>query len=494
MARSNKAGNRCSGESDCSNKLRRIGTESIEHSAPVQLPSLVQIRSNIGSPMIEVIFGAFSIMALLLFCLAPPAYAVATTCFAGWLLLPVGNFPAGSAEAVFPYWITGAAVPSDMLLTKMWWPPVVALLGALLTGRKTLAQFRPGWVDVPMGLWCLWPLVQWAAAENPDPKPWIATLYLAAAWGTPWLLGRVYFSGFEGGRRLMISLAAGLVVIAPIALIEGILGPRVYGWFYGPHPFRFDGQERYVGFRPLAFFENGNQYGIWVAATALAALWLSRSTVDNRNRVWRVLVAGLALTVTIASQSVGATILLCGGLALSWAIGRRVLRRALAIGLLLIVMAGAIYVSGVIPLRSLAENTVVGRQIVDTFRSSGRGSFIWRIARDQTALNLVGQHPIFGTGRWDWWRENGQRPWGLALLFVGQFGMIGLVLAFSSLLLPTLCAIFSKQSPNWRQRSDIPLAAIVVMAIADALSNSFFFYPALLAVGGLATPQRLWKP
>ena len=126
---------------------------------------------------------------------------------------------------------------------------------------------------------------------------------------------------------------------------------------------------------------------------------------------------------------------------------------------------------------------------MDIVRASGRGSFIWRIAGDQTALNLARQHAIFGAGRWDWWRENGQRPWGLALLLVGQFGMTGLVLAFSSLLLPPLRAIFSRQSQNWRQRTDIPLAAIVVMAIADALLNSFVFYPALLASGALATSQ-----
>ena len=83
--------------------------------------------------MIEVVFVAFGFVALIVFCLVPTAYAVAITCLAGWLLLPVGNYPAGSAEAVFPYWITGAAVPSDMLLTKMWWSSVVALVGALLT-------------------------------------------------------------------------------------------------------------------------------------------------------------------------------------------------------------------------------------------------------------------------------------------------------------------------------------------------------------------------
>jgi putative intracellular protease/amidase len=100
--------------------------------------------------MIEAVFAAFGIAALLLFRFVAPARAVAATCFAGWLLLPVGNFPAGSTDTMMPYWITGAAVPSDMLLTKMWWPPVVALAGALWTDRETLARWRPGWTDVPM--------------------------------------------------------------------------------------------------------------------------------------------------------------------------------------------------------------------------------------------------------------------------------------------------------------------------------------------------------
>src|SRR3981081_971241 len=123
--------------------------------------------------MIEAIFATFGIAALLLFRFVAPARAVSSACVSGWLILPVGNFPAGSADAIFPFWITGTAVPSDMLLTKMWWPPVVALAGALLTDRKALTHFRPGWVDVPMVLWCLWPLVQWAVVESPDPQPWV---------------------------------------------------------------------------------------------------------------------------------------------------------------------------------------------------------------------------------------------------------------------------------------------------------------------------------
>src|SRR5664280_621854 len=182
--------------------------------------------------MIEAIFASFGIAALLLFRFVAPARAVAVTCFTGWLLLPVGHFPDGSADVVFPYWITGVAVPSDMLLTKIWWPPVLALTGALLTDRKNLARWRPGWMDVPIILWCLWPIGQWPFIAHPAPQPWIASLYLAGAWGAPWLLGRLYFLGNDGGTRLITAIVAGLALFAPIALLEGFMSPRLYGWIY----------------------------------------------------------------------------------------------------------------------------------------------------------------------------------------------------------------------------------------------------------------------
>jgi hypothetical protein len=438
--------------------------------------------------MVEAIFVVFGIAALLLFRFIAPRHAVGVTLFAGWILLPVGNFPAGSATAIFPYWITGTAVPSDMLLTKMWWPPVVALTGVLLKDRDSLMRFRATWLDLPIALWCLWPIVQWAFVQNPDPQPWIASLYLLAGWGTPWLLGRIYFGGSEGGRNLLVFLVAGLTVIAPIALIEGILGPQVYGWLYEAHPFRFDGQERYLGFRPLAFFEDGNQYGIWVAATALAAVWLWRSAALKRYAPWSGLVAALGLVVAIASQSVGAICLLWAGLLFYWTIGFRLTRGILIATTLLILAGAALYVSGKVPLRHIAENTAIGRRIVDLARSSGRGSFTWRIARDQSALNLIRESPIVGTGQWDWWRKNGERPWGLWLLFLGQFGFIGFLMVSSALFMPVLNIFTGKRSLQWAQVS-VPLAAIVSMTVGDALFNSFFFYPAIVASAALCTSE-----
>jgi hypothetical protein len=444
--------------------------------------------------MIETIFAVYGIAALLLFRFAVPWRAVAITCFAGWLILPIGNFPAGSTSSVFPYWITGSAIPSDMLLTKMWWPPIVALAGAVWADRNTLIDWRPGWADLPMLLWCLWPIGQWPFVENPEPQPIIVALYLGAAWGAPWLLGRVYFSGQDGARRLLASMVAGMALIVPIALVEGAYGPTVYGWFYEPHPFRLDGAQRYLGFRPIGFFEHGNQYGIWVAASAVAAISLWQTQPKSPMRRGLAAVAVLCFAIALVSQSLGAILLLFAGLVLWWAIGRSSMRWVLPLFLLLAISGSAIYLSGKLPLRELAENTAIGRKMVEVIRSSGKGSFTWRIARDQRALPLAAAHPLIGTARWDWWRKNNERPWGLTLLILGQFGLIGLVLAFGSLLIPAFWDLGIRAHSGGRSIcSRAPLAVIVLMASADALLNSFFLYPAILAAGALQPLEHPFK-
>ena len=241
--------------------------------------------------------------------------------------------------------------------------------------------------------------------------------------------------------------------------------------------------ERYVGFRPLGFFEDGNQYGIWVAATALAALWLPFFPDRNQTRPWLFAVPPVAVLVALASQSVGAILLLFVGIAMSvmlWKGGSRWVLGLIAI--LLLVVGGTVYLSGTsFPLRSLAENTSIGRQIVDMARGLGRGSLTWRIARDQAGLAFLSEQAALGTGHWDWWRESGQRPWSSVLLIIGQFGFVGLLLAFGGFGVACLRSVLNHES------AAAPLVAIACTALGDSSLNSFFFYPAILAAGGLAT-------
>jgi hypothetical protein len=152
----------------------------------------------------------------------------------------------------------------------------------------------------------------------------------------------------------------------------------------------------------------------------------------------------------------------------------------------------AVYVSGVVPVARIANDTSAGRAVVAAIKSVGRGSFTWRIAQDQRALPLATLRPLVGTGQWDWWRAQPSRPWGLALLLLGQYGLIGVALASSALLLPAARAAWRtpRGDPLAAQALPWMLALVVLLAMLDAVLNSFVFFPALLIAAALADDAR----
>ncbi len=442
---------------------------------------------------VDIAFLAFVLVAWLPFRFCRPAVAAAIVFFAGWVLLPVGHYAPGSAEADFPFWITGLAVPSDMLLTKAWVAPVAALLGAAMFDGAALRRGRPAWVDLPMAAWCAWPLVQAvlhsiATGTVASPSGLLSSLYLAGCWGVPWLLGRLYFTSAEGLRLLAIAMTGSALACLPFSLVEGVAGPMLYDRFFELHPMREDGIERYIGFRPLGFFEDGNQFGIWIALCALAAVWLA--VVGRHDRFamrWRV-AAIVVVAMAVAAQSLGALLMLGAGAAfLSLC---RILRpRRTAIALLAaLILGGSVYVSGVVPVMRIGRDTEIGREVVEALRSVGRGSFAWRISQDQKLLADARQNIVIGSATWDWWRPKETRPWALSMLLLGQFGLVGLTLAMGSLLWPALGVAWrAPRASGWRpDGAQLMVATIIVLAALDALLNAFFFFPAIVAAGALA--------
>ena len=359
------------------------------------------IRSNNDATMIEAIFTTFGIAAMLLFRFVAPPRAVAVTCFAGWLLLPIGNFPAGSAETVFPLLDHGCGGAVRHAAHQNVVPSHTRVGGRAMEGlgnRDALAarmDRHSGAVVVPVADWAM--VLRCESRTKTVDRVALSQRRMGRA-----LAPRPHL--FFGRRRRQAAdygYCDGVGRDRADSIGRERFWPRLYGWFYELHPFRFDGQQRYVGFRPLGLFEHGNQYGIWVAITSLAAIWLWQAAPNSRSRGRLAAIAVLGLAIALMSQSVGAILLLCAGLVLLSTIGRPLTRWVLPLILLLMASGGAIYLSGVVPLRAIAENTVIGRHMVDIIRSSGRSSFTWRIAQYQRALTLIHAHPIFGTARWD---------------------------------------------------------------------------------------------
>lgn len=421
----------------------------------------------------------------------PLRVAILVTLLGGWLLLPVGHYAPGAQGAGLPWWIVGIALPSDMLLTKAWIAPLAALVGAAVCGFDAIKSWRPSAIDLPMSLWCLWPLVDGLLSPHPDPSPWLAAAYVAGTWGLPWSIGRIWFADRCGRLVLTQGLAVSGVACLPVALLEGGQPAMLYGLLYGDHPFRLDGVGRYIGFRPLGFLEHGNLYGLWTALCALAAVWLARER-KRRTRGWFWIMAAVAnVSIALASQSIGAIALLFMGAVIM--LGWRVyfVLPAIAIGAAGLLVLGGVHLSGLVPLQSLAREPA-GQQAIDALRAVGRGSLAWRVSQDTKTLGTIAAAPFGGTARWDWWRSYGTRPWGQAMLLIGQFGLIGLALAWGSLAAAAGAGLVRLH--RWGDRLDddtaLPLAIIVLLALADATLNAFFFSPAILAAGAIAARHR----
>ncbi|MEO8312379.1 MAG: hypothetical protein ABI520_14510 [Caldimonas sp.] len=440
---------------------------------------------------IEAIYLAWVVASLAMFRLWQPAVAVLGSCLGGWILLPVGAYPVGAGDAVSPHWIIGLALPSDMLVSKAWLAPASALFGVIVFDRAALRRLRATWLDAPVLLWCLWPALASLFTDAPRPSAALASAYLAGCWGAPWLLGRLYFATREGRRLLVEGIVLSSLACLPFSVVEGMVGPVFYEAIYGPHPFRFDGIVRYVGFRPLGFFENGNQFGLWISLSALASLWLARTAAPDRRRLWRA-IAVVLVAMALAAQSVGGILLLVLGAIGLWICGL-VRPRAMIVGATaLLVAGGAVYVSGAVPLSAIAKETRAGREVVNAFRSLGRGSFTWRVAQDQRMLGAAMARPVVGTGKWDWWRPENSRPWSLSMLVLGQFGATGLLLVLTTLLGPALAASWAApRTSGWRPEGlSLLLASLLLLTVVDALLNSFIFFPAIVAAGALAAKER----
>jgi hypothetical protein len=425
---------------------------------------------SVGS--IAAIEAAYLIAVLAAFRWLRPDHAAAASFIGGWLLLPVGVYPSPAALSIFGE-VIGLALPGQIPLSKAAVVAASTCLGSLLFDRARWLALRWTAFDIAMALFCAWPIAQGLIV--PGALGLATTPYLLAGWGGTWLIGRLYVDGERGALVFCQALGIAGLVLVPVALLELVYGPFLYRELYGFHPYQGIGVSRYFGARPLALFEDGNQFGLWAALTAFAAI------VAARAKHFLPWLAAVLVAQSIASQSVGAILLLLAGAVLvlvPW----RVPRWAVGGAAVVLIAGGALYVSGVVPLDHLARQTAPGRAVLHGFRVLGRGSLPWRISQDQKVLPLAKERLVTGHGRWDWWRPAKTRPWGLPMLLLGQFGLVALLLSAFA----TLGGAVQWLLRNGRAGVMGGVAICVLLASVDAALNSFIFFPAIVLAGGLA--------
>ena len=447
-------------------------------------------------------------ISLFFFYRRPARVALLITFVAGWALLPTANFR--PTDNPFPYWILGVCLPAGYFVTKATMTGLAGLLGVLLFDGRSLRRFRFSVWDVPMMLWCIVPLLSGAANHSAYQGALRAGVrgmaYQILAWGVPYLLGRMYFRD-----NASLALAAKAFVIAglcyvPICLIELCAGPQLYAHVYGYQPYRWLGAERYIGFRPIGFLEDGNQLGIWMAAATLSAagLWKEHRAL----RVFGLPIgwAGIVLfCATMLCQSAGSILFLVWLLPLVL-VSSLAFRRGLVIAFAVLVLAFAgLRLANVISVRQLVDSGGPARAAASFLARVGRQSFGWRLAQDERHVRTALARPALGWGGWDWWRNGEGRPWGLWLLAYGMYGGVGLLALEGLQFLPVMGAAWlpaardelSYEEPYEEEieaarahsrENGVRLgwAAAILLAAIDNLLNCGMILPLVLAIGGMS--------
>jgi hypothetical protein len=418
----------------------------------------------------------------------PIRVAILLNFIGGWAVLPAANY--WSSHDISSYWVLGNSLPTQYFLTKATVTGFTGLLWVIVFDRSRFRTFRLTFWDLPMLMWCIVPLL--SAIANPEffNQGMQGELYLLLAWGTPYVLGRLYFSDTPSIRLAAKAFVIAGLLYVPVCLIEIWTGPQFYAHLYGYQPYRWVRAHRYIGFRPIGLLENGTQLGIWMATSALIAVWLwLRHAVDRIFGFPTIWLAAILCTVTLMCQSGGSILLLVGLLPFVF-VSRRYFPRVCAVLLVLgIVSFASLRLANVVSLRGLVQRHTAARSVSNFLKKIGRRSLAMRLERDEQTVNLALEQPILGSNQWDWWRNSGLRPSGLWLLAFGMYGIFGLLALEALQLIPVIRVIWFPLA-----RSDIEdlnlrhaFVAVILMTAIDNLLNNAMILPLVLVMGGMST-------
>jgi hypothetical protein len=439
-------------------------------------------------PMIA--FSLWFLLGTLLFRICSLRVAIVSNFLAGWAVLPGADFP--PTQAVFPYWILPVCLPSTSFVTKATVLGIAAIAGTFLFHCAEIRKLELGVTDLAFLLLCVAPIFSSIANHRSPLTGIFGAAYLFFAWLVPFYLGRFYL--YDPDSLLLLARAVALAgaIYIPICLVELFSGPQIYFHIYGYQPFRWIGAQRYLGFRPIGLLEDGNQLGIWMASAswvALAALILqTRITVLNIQLKW---VALPFVAVTLICQSIGSVLALGVMFVLVLLCNRFPLRFTLTALLFGILSFASLQLLHLVHWRELGQSNRTAQSISKGLSRVGRGSFAWRMRRDERQGSLAMRKPFFGSGEWNWWQGGGIRPWDIWMLVAGMYGIVGVLAVALMLLMPVILAVWH---PFSRKTSDgyaivIVLIGPLVITLLDSLMNGAIILPYLLIAGALSSPR-----
>ena len=423
--------------------------------------------------LVNIALFGWVLVVLVAFILLPPRRAVLVSMLAGWMFLPNAGY---SFQGLPDYDKYGAVALS-------------VLLGVALFDPNRLTRLRFHWIDVPIVVFCISPFFTSLANGLGAYDGVSAMTAQTIRWGIPYMIGRAYFTDARGIRELAVGLFIAGLVYVPLCLYEIRMSPQLHNMLYGYHQFGFVDTHRLGGYRPAVFLSNGLELGMWMAITSLIGVWLWRS--GALRQLWGVPASWLAsglLAVTLLCRSLGALILLAGGMvmifAAKWFNARMVLLLLVAAPVLYITLRATDFWHPERIVMSIAEN-------VDESRAR---SLSERIEQEDVLARRAWERPLLGWGRWNRLRvadldeQITLATDGYWIIVFGGQGLVGLV-SFQLVILTPLVLLVrnvpARQLFSRRMAPALVLGVSLVLFNGDALFNAMInpIYP--LIAGGV---------
>lgn len=434
------------------------------------------------SPLVPLTLFGFLPLVLYLFNRFPAQRAVIVSFVAGFLFLPQPGF-------VGKFTLVPGIPPYEKLSAISY----CVLLATLLFDSKRLSSFQPGWIDLPMMIWCLCPIV---TQMSNGLSPISPTTGQILTWGVPYFLGRIYFNDLAGLRQLAIGIFAGGMVYVPLCLLEMRIAPTLHLRLYGYHA-RIDfGQTiRYGGYRPTVFLEHGLWVGVWMMSATLLGIWLWKTGVIKKfwNYPMNWLVPVLFVTFILV-KSTGAYLYLVMGLGVLFS--SKWTRTALPMLLLSVAVSAYLYLGATGTLYTIPQVRAFMAASAAEGANDRSQSLGFRLNNEVTLSQKAQLRMMFG-----WGDSGGSRIYdetgkdisvtdSIWIIAFGQQGAVGLASFTAAMLLPSLAFAFLRYpARSWSNRKVAPaagLAMVLILYMIDSSLNAMTCPVFILANGGLA--------
>lgn len=374
------------------------------------------------------------------------------------------------------------------------------ILATCLYSFKTFKTFKFGWLDIPMLIWCICPLISSLTNDLGLYDGLSSMLAQIIKYGIPYFLGRVYLNHLQGLHELAMGIFISGVIYAPLCLVESVISPQLHRMVYGFHGInQFSQSYRLGGYRPNVFMRHGLAAGMWMMAALLIALWLWQSGALKKflNIPMNLWFIGLYITHLLV-RSTGAYLYMALGMVILFS--AKFLRTSFPKVLLILVLSSYLYLGVTGNFTGEQADKII--QVATDITSPDRAASLkFRFDNEEILVEKAIERIWFGWGGWgrnrvyDYAESTGEKvdistTDSLWIIAYGMNGVMGVIGIFGTSLLPALTFSLLRYPAKTWFRPEVAgaasLSVVTVLYVLDNLLNDQYNPVFTLASGGLA--------